>query len=76
MISRNNAHFEEMRRIGTEFEEKRRAHEEKKQEILGSIREALSEIPEQFQADVGRSITHDIGVMAKTIGIVNANQPG
>lgn len=34
MISRNNAHFEEMRRIGTEFEEKRRAHEEKKQEII------------------------------------------
>lgn len=50
--------------------------EEKKQEILSNIREALSEIPEQFQADVGRSITHDIGVMAKTIGIVNANQPG
>lgn len=49
--------------------------EEKKQEILGSIREALSEIPEQFQADVGKSITHDIGVMAKTIGIVNANMP-
>ncbi len=50
--------------------------EEKKQEILGSIRDALSEIPEQFQADVGRSITHDIGVMAKTISIVNASQPG
>ena len=50
--------------------------EEKKQEILGKIHDALSEIPEQYQADVGRSITHDIGVMAKTIGIVNANQPG
>ena len=50
--------------------------EEKKQEILGSIREALSEIPEKFQADVGKSITHDIGVMAKTIGIVTANSPG
>ena len=49
--------------------------EEKKQEILGKIHDALSEIPEQYQADVGRSITHDIGVMAKTIGIVNANMP-
>lgn len=49
--------------------------EEKKQEILKGIHEALSEIPEQYQADVGKSITHDIGVMAKTIGIVNANQP-
>lgn len=49
--------------------------EEKKREILDSIREALSEIPEQFQADVGKSITHDIGVIAKTIGIVNANMP-
>lgn len=50
--------------------------EEKKQEILGSIHDALSEIPEQYQSDVGRAITHDIGVMAKTIGIVSAGQPG
>ena len=50
--------------------------EEKKQEILCVIHEALSEIPEEYQADVGKSITHDIGVMAKTIGIINANQPG
>lgn len=34
MLNRNNAHFEELRRIGYEFEEKRRAHEEKKQQIL------------------------------------------
>ena len=50
--------------------------EDKEWEILGSIREALREIPEQFQADVGRSITHDISVMAKTIRIINASQPG
>ena len=50
--------------------------EEKKKEILDSIHDALREIPEQYQADVGKSITHDIGVMAKTIGIVTANQPG
>ena len=30
---KTNAHFEEMRRIGRELEEKRRAHEERKQEI-------------------------------------------
>ena len=50
--------------------------EEKKQEILDSIWDALNEVPEQFQSDVGRSITHDIGVMKKTIAIVNENQPG
>lgn len=50
--------------------------EEKKQEILGIIHDALSDIPEEYQADVGKAITHDIGVMAKTISIVNASQPG
>ncbi len=34
MLNRNNAHFEELRRIGDEYEERRRAHEEKKQQIL------------------------------------------
>ena len=48
--------------------------EEKKKEILDSIHDALREIPEQYQADVGKSITHDIGVMAKTIGIVTAKE--
>ena len=50
--------------------------EEKKREILGSIHEALSEIPEQYQAEVAKAITHDIGVMRKAIGIVTASQPG
>ena len=50
--------------------------EEKKQEILGCIHEALSEIPAQYQAEVMKSITHDIGVMAKTIDIVTATKPG
>lgn len=49
--------------------------EEKKQEVLDDIWDALSEIPDKFHADVSKSITHDIGVMAKTIGIVNANMP-
>lgn len=46
--------------------------EEKKNELLGEIREALECIPEGFQADVARSITYDIGVMAKTISIAKA----
>lgn len=50
--------------------------EEKKQEIMESIHEALSEVPDKYHAEVGKSIVHDIGVMAKTIGIVNASQPG
>lgn len=50
--------------------------EEKKNEILGDIKEALSKVPAQYQSEVGKAITHDIGVMAKTIGIVNASQPG
>ena len=50
--------------------------EEKKQEIRDSIHDALSEVPEQYHAEVCKSIVHDIGVMAKTIGIVNASQPG
>ena len=50
--------------------------EEKKQEILTSIHEALSEIPEKYQAEVAKSITHDIGIMGKTISIVTANQLG
>lgn len=50
--------------------------EEKKIEILLSIHDALREIPEQYQAEVAKAITHDIGVMGKTIGIVTASQPG
>ena len=34
MLERNNTYFEELRRAGDEFEERRSAHEEKKQEII------------------------------------------
>ena len=34
MLTKTNAHFEELMRIGTEYEEKRRALEERKQEII------------------------------------------
>lgn len=50
--------------------------EEKKQEILDEIWDALDEVPDKYHEYVGRAITHDIGVMAKTIGIVSAGQPG
>ena len=50
--------------------------EEKKQEILDNIHEALSEVPDKYHGYVGDCILHDIGVMKKTIGIVTASQPG
>lgn len=34
MLNRNNAHFEELERIGAEYEEKKHALEERKQEII------------------------------------------
>ena len=34
MLNRNNAHFEELKRIGAEYEERKHALEERKQEIL------------------------------------------
>ena len=46
--------------------------EENKKEIMDEIRESLSKIPDRYQADVGRSIAHDIGVMARTIRITEA----
>ena len=43
--------------------------EDKKQEILKEIRDNLSKIPDRYQAEVGRSIAHDISVMERTIRI-------
>lgn len=47
--------------------------EEKKQDILGELKEALRAVPEEYHADVSRSLTHDIGVIARTISMVNNN---
>lgn len=44
--------------------------EEKKLEILNRIRDALAEVPEQYQESVCRELTHDIGVIKRTIGMV------
>lgn len=49
--------------------------EEKKQDVLNEIKEALSEVPDKFHSEVGKAITHDISVMAKAISIAAA-QPG
>lgn len=44
--------------------------EEKKQEILNEIRDALSEIPEEHQEQVAQALTHDISVTARAIRIM------
>lgn len=48
--------------------------EEKKNELLSEIHAALNEVPDKFQADVAKAITHDIGVMGKAISIANAKE--
>ena len=47
--------------------------EEKKKEIMDEIRDSLSKIPDRYQADVGRSIAHDISVMERTIRIAETD---
>jgi hypothetical protein len=44
---------------------------EQKTAILNEIRAALSEVPAEHHAEVGKAIVHDIGVMAKAINIAN-----
>lgn len=44
--------------------------EDKKQEILGELENALSEVPEKYHGEVCASLTHDIGVIARTISMV------
>ena len=48
--------------------------EEKKQELLSEINEALNELPDKFRADVAKAITHDISVMGKAISIASAKE--
>lgn len=44
--------------------------EEKKQEILGELEDALAEVPAKYHREVCASLTHDIGVIARTISMV------
>ena len=48
--------------------------EEKKLEILDELKEALAGVPEKYHEDVAKSLTHDVGVIARTISMVE-NQP-
>lgn len=41
--------------------------EEKKVEILEELNDALEGIPEEYHASVAKTLTHDIGVIARTI---------
>ena len=44
--------------------------EEQKQELLDELKTALSEVPQEFHKDVSKALTHDIGIIARTIGMV------
>ena len=44
--------------------------EEKKLEVLDELKEALSDVPEKYHEDVAKSLTHDVGIIARTIGMV------
>ena len=49
--------------------------EEKKAEILNELKDALAGIPEKYHEDVAKSLTHDVGVIARTISL-EEKQPG
>ena len=52
--------------------------EEKQQAILSELKAALDAVPEKYHADVSKTLTHDIGVIARTIDMVNGchDKPG
>lgn len=47
--------------------------EEKQQDILNELKEALEAVPEEYHAGVSKTLTHDIGVIARTIDMVKNN---
>lgn len=48
--------------------------EEKKVTILGELKEALQDLPEQYRAAVAKSLIHDIGIIARTIDMVTGQR--
>ena len=46
--------------------------EEKKQEILDELKDALADVPEKYHSEVCASLTHDIGVIKRTINMVES----
>lgn len=47
--------------------------EEKKQEILGELKDALADVPEKYHGEVCASLAHDIGVIKRTISMVESH---
>lgn len=46
------------------------------QTILDELKTALAEVPQEFHKDVSKALAHDIGVMARTIVMVEKrNEP-
>lgn len=45
-------------------------HYENNMELLGELKETLAAIPEKYHEDVARALTHDAGVIARTISMV------
>ncbi len=43
---------------------------ENDQSVLSELKTALAEVPQEFHKDVSKALVHDIGVMARTISIV------
>lgn len=50
--------------------------EEKKKEVLEELKEALAGVPEKYHEDVAKSLTHDVGVIARTISMVESRPNG
>lgn len=47
------------------------------QTVLDELKTALAEVPQEFHKDVSKALAHDIGVMARTIGMVERKtEPG
>ena len=44
--------------------------EEKKHDILGEMKDELDKVPAKYHREVCASLTHDIGVIARTISMV------
>lgn len=49
--------------------------EEKKNEVLAELRDALEDIPSQYHAEVAQALLHDIHVVVRTITMVNLKEP-
>lgn len=44
--------------------------EEKKQEYLDELKCALADVPQKYHGEVCASLTHDIGIIKRTINMV------